>query len=84
VRFKKMTTAILDVESSRMAKAKGRPKKPGGEGTQVRIDTDLVSMARYVCAKSGESMIYYLSGILRSKVEKDFHKAGEPLRDKNP
>jgi hypothetical protein len=51
-------------------------------GKFVPIDTDLVSMARYVCAQNGESIIDYLSGILRPKVEKDFHKAGEPLRGK--
>ena len=64
-----------------MAKPKGRPKKPGGEGTPVRIDSDLVSKARYLCAQSGLAMTDYLSGILRSQIEKDFRKAAKPLLD---
>jgi hypothetical protein len=64
-----------------MAKLKGRPKKAGGEGTPVRLDSDLVSKARYLCAESGQSMTEYLSDMIRPKVEKDFRKAAKPLLD---
>jgi hypothetical protein len=67
------------VEVQRMTRPKGRPKKPSGEGTAVRIDTDLVSKARYLCAQNGTSMTEYLSGLLRPHVEKDFRKAGKSL-----
>jgi hypothetical protein len=66
-----------------MAKRKGRPAKPSGEGVAVRLDSDLVSKARYLCAQSGESMTDYLSAILRPKVEKDFRQAAKPLLDAN-
>ncbi len=36
----------VTLERHAMAKANGRPKKPGGEGAQVRIDADPASMAR--------------------------------------
>lgn len=67
------------VEVPRMARPKGRPKKPSGEGTAVRIDTDIVAKARYLCAQGGTTMTEYLSGILRPQVEKDFRKAGKSL-----
>jgi hypothetical protein len=66
-------------ESKPMARAKGRPKKPGGEGSQVRIDSDLASMARYVVARTGTPLIEYLSGILRPAIERDFRKAGQDI-----
>lgn len=62
-----------------MARPKGRPKKAGGEGTQVRIETDIASMARYVVARSGVPLVDYLSGILRPAIERDFRKAGASL-----
>jgi hypothetical protein len=65
----------------RMARAKGRPKKPGGAGSQVRIETDIASMARYVCAQTGTPLIDYLSKILRPAVERDFRKAGKQLME---
>jgi hypothetical protein len=67
-----MDTAITDRP---MAKTKGRPKKPGGEGTPVRIDTDLVTMARYVAAREGVPISELLSGILRPTIERKFRKA---------
>ena len=67
------------LEAPRMAKPKGRPKKPSGEGTPVRLDSALVSKARYLCAQNGESMADYLSAIIRPVVERDFRKAAKPL-----
>ena len=62
-----------------MAKAKGRPKKPGGDGSQVRVDADLASMARYVASRKGLKLIDYLGAILRPAIERDFRKAGKDL-----
>lgn len=62
-----------------MAKAKGRPKKPGGEGTQVRIDADLASKAKYLAAQKGIPVAEYLSAILRPVLDRDFRKAGREL-----
>ena len=62
-----------------MAKIKGRPKKPGGEGTQVRIDSDLAAKGRYLATERGVSLTELLSGILRPVLERDFRKAGKQL-----
>lgn len=68
----------------RMAKKRGRPSQPGGEGTQVRLDSDLVSMARYVTARRGASLVKYLSDILRPVVERDFAKAQPNIGPEGP
>ena len=57
-----------------MAKAKGRPKKPSGEGTQVRIEPDLATKARYIAAEEGTTVLDLLSGILRPILTKRFRK----------
>lgn len=63
-----MTT---DLMSDPMPKA-GRPKKPGGEGTLVRIDSDIVSRARYLSAQLDVPMSELLSGILRPEIDQRF------------
>lgn len=63
-----------------MKKPKGRPKNPYGEGTAVRLDSGLVSKARYVCAQKNITMTEYISEMIRSKVDKDFLKA-KPVVD---
>lgn len=60
-----------------MTKRKGRPRKPGGEGTPVRVDTDLVTMARYICAKEGVPLSELLSDLLRPAVLREFKKLGK-------
>jgi hypothetical protein len=62
-----------------MSRPKGRPKKPSGEGTPVRIDADLVSKAKYLAAQRGVALSELLSGILRPVIERDFRKAGREL-----
>jgi hypothetical protein len=57
-----------------MAKSRGRPKKSGGEGAQVRVEADLASMSRLIAARRGVKLIDYLSGLLRTAVERDFRK----------
>lgn len=64
-----------------MAKAKGRPRKPEGEGTPVRIDKDLVTMAKYLAAQKGVPLSEYLSGLMRPVVTRQFKKAGQELME---
>jgi hypothetical protein len=71
-----MATAVVE---SPMARTKGRPKKPGGEGTPVRIDSDLVTKARYLAAHRGVALSELLSALLRPIIDKEFRKAGREL-----
>ena len=59
-----------------MAKVKGRPKKPGGEGTQVRIDSDIANMARYLIAQTE----YSWNGLLGAR-SSPLGRAGSEMRD---
>ncbi len=59
-------------EALPMAKSKGRPKNPYGEGTAVRLDSGLVSKARYICAEKNISMTEYISEMIRARIERDF------------
>lgn len=72
-----MDTAALKDRS--MAKVKGRPRKPGGEGTPVRIDPDLVTKARYLAALKGVPMSDLISEMLRPIIDREFRKAGREL-----
>jgi hypothetical protein len=63
------------LEMEAMAKVKGRPKKPSGEGAQVRIEPDLATKARYLAAERGVTVLDLLSGILRPVLDRDFRKA---------
>lgn len=71
-----MTTATA---GRPMARPKGRPKKPSGEGTPVRIDSDIVSKARYLAAQLDVPLSEFLSDLLRPVVDKEFRKAGKDL-----
>jgi hypothetical protein len=62
-----------------MAKAKGRPKKPGGEGAVVRIDPDLAAKARYLSAQRSVPLSEYLSEMIRPTIEREMRKAGKKL-----
>ena len=55
-----------------MARKVGRPKKPSGEGTQVRIERDLASMSRSIADFRGVNQIDYLSGMLRPGITRDY------------
>jgi hypothetical protein len=67
-----------------MAKSKGRPARPGGEGSVVRIASDLVHKAKYLAAQKGISLSDYLSDLLRPAIDKDFKKAVRELMDEQP
>lgn len=69
---------VVSMKDDVMA-AKGRPKKPGGEGTVVRIDADLAAKAKYLATAKGIPLSEFLSGLLRSKIEHEFKKAARPL-----
>jgi hypothetical protein len=66
-------------EGGAMAKAKGRPKNPRGEGTVVRIDSDLATKAKYLATRRDVPMSEFLSSLLRPAIEKEFRKAGREL-----
>lgn len=66
-----MDVALVDEP---MAKMKGRPRKPGGEGTLVRIDSDIVNRARYLSAQLGTPISELLSEILRPDIDRLFRK----------
>lgn len=72
-----MVSAVL--KGSPMAKRKGRPEKPGGEGTVVRIASDLVVKAKYLAAQKGVPVSDYLSDLVRPAIEREFRKAGREL-----
>jgi hypothetical protein len=66
------------MEMGSMAKAKsgaGRPKKPSGQGAQIRVDFDLATKARYLAAERGITVLELVSGILRPVIDRDFRKA---------
>lgn len=73
---------MAGAETQVMAKTKGRPKKPGGEGAQVRIDSDLATQAKYVAARNGVTLTEYLSTILRPAIVRDFRKAAPKVEGK--
>jgi hypothetical protein len=51
---------------------RGRPAKPGGQGSQVRIAPDLASKARMIVGDRGIALVEYLDGILRSQITRDY------------
>jgi hypothetical protein len=71
----------VDLKERVMAKKAGRPAKPSGAGRPVRVDSDVVSMARRNADFQGVPLSDYLSGILRARVMSDYHamlkKTGE-------
>lgn len=71
-----MEVGVMD---EMMTKPKGRPAKPSGEGTPVRIDADIVTMARYVAARRGVHLSVLMSELVRPAVEREFRKAGKEL-----
>ena len=68
----------------------GRPPKPEGVGSQVRIDAGLAKMARRVVEYRGLKLLDYLSDILRPTILKDYKRTNQEIdaevekRDKEP
>lgn len=52
------------------------------EGAVVRIDSDIVSRAKYIASINGISMSKFLSDYLRPMVERKFDEAGKALFEK--
>ncbi len=73
-----MQTSV-EIEDRIMAKPKGRPKKPTGEGTPVRIDSDIVAMAKYLAARKGIAVSELLSDLLRPIIDRDFRKSARDV-----
>jgi hypothetical protein len=61
-----------------MAKRRGNPGKPGGEGKLVRLDPAIVGMAKAVATSKGMSLADYLADLLRAPVGREYAKM---LRD---
>lgn len=57
-----------------VAKKAGRPKRLSERGIQVRIETDLVRMARLISTSRGENMTAFLSEILRPVIQREYAK----------
>ena len=51
---------------------RGRPKKPIGEGSQVRIAHDLASKARLIVGDRGIDLAEYLNEIIRPRITRDY------------
>jgi hypothetical protein len=69
------------MKTKSMARLKGRPEKPGGEGAVVRIASDLLAKAKYLAAHRGIPTSDYLSELLRPVIEREFRKAGKELME---
>lgn len=70
--------------ATRMAKKKaGRPKTSTGSGPTVRIESDIMSMIRYIAARKGLTAAKLASDLIRPAVEREFAKAA-PKIDKDP
>lgn len=61
----------MEHETAAPAK-RGRPRKATGNGSQVRIASDVASMARLVVGRRGVELQEYLTGILRDQVTSDY------------
>lgn len=62
-----------------MAGKKGRPPKVTGEGTAVRLDSDIVAMAKVIALSKRIPMSEYLSSHLRPIITKEYPEAGKIL-----
>ncbi len=54
----------------------GRPKKPV-DTVSIRIDADAQQLARQACSYSGESIVDYISRIVREQAGKDAREGAE-------
>ena len=54
----------------------GRPKKSVGT-VSIRIDEDAQQLARQACSYTGESIVDYISRVVREQAEKDAREGAE-------
>jgi len=71
-------SGVLDVAKQ------GRPRKPMGEGVQVRIAPDLASKARLIVGDRGIDLGEYLNEILRPRVTNDYAAMVKKLGGSKP
>jgi hypothetical protein len=69
------------VQAATEEKPFGRPAKPGGTPTQVRMDADIAAQAKILASIEGVSMTDYLSSILRPILNERIKAAGRKLSD---
>jgi hypothetical protein len=62
-------------------KKAGRPAKPGGTGRPVRLDVNLVTMARSIADFQGLTVGDYLSDAVRPRVMRDYEAMLKTLRE---
>jgi hypothetical protein len=73
--------AAILAERPAVAKKRGRPGKPSGEGKAVRLDPDLYAKARIVALRRGVQIGEYLGGLLSSPVDRDYQRVLKELAD---
>jgi hypothetical protein len=66
-----------------MAKKMGRPPKPTGEGSPVRIDRDLYTMAKNLAGYRGSSIGEYVSTLLRPVITKEYRAMVKGMDDES-
>lgn len=62
-----------------VAKSVGRPKKPGGVGKSVRIDTELANKARMIALRKGIPLSEYLTTLLGTPIDRDYRTILEEM-----
>lgn len=75
-----MSVAILS-GSETMAKKRGNPGKPSGEGRHVRLDPAIVSMAKMIAGGKGVTLTDYLSDLLRAPVSREYAREMKRLSE---
>jgi hypothetical protein len=73
-------SVATSMRDDRVAKKRGAPKKPGGEGRHVRLSPPVVTMAKAVADARGIAMGDYLSDLLKPLVSRDYVKEMERLK----
>lgn len=58
-----------------MAKAKGRPKSSQRNDVTAKVDSGVVTKAKFVADTRGIPLAEYLSELLRGPVDRDFARA---------
>jgi hypothetical protein len=78
---RRKTTGTATAVSPAVGKPTGRPPKPTGTPTQVRMDADIAALAKVVASMEGVSMTDLLSGILRPILNERAKQVGRKFLD---
>ena len=75
----------METTTAPMTKGRKMAKKQPRNDEQVKIDADIVSEVRIVCAYRKVVMAEYLSGILRDVVSRDLaHEQAKAMKGPKP